>query len=262
MRNKINNLILGSSGFVGKYLCEYLRNIGENIVEYDIARSDQEDCRYNKLPLNNIDRVYFLGWKVGGANYLYDPNTQREQLDWNIKILINTMDQLKHIPFVFVSTQLVADCDTIYGVLKKLGELWTELNGGRVVRLWNVYGAYEGHSVRSHVVADFVHQALNTNEIKMMTKGNEMRQFVYIDDVCEALHKSFEYRGIYDASPLVWNTVYDVAKLISENTGCDIIRGEKEGSSVMIKNIQTICDTKISLDQGVSRTVELFRKYQ
>ena len=54
-------------------------------------------------------------------------------------------------------------------------------------RLWNVYGGYETPSERSHVVADFVWQALQHGEIRMLTTGKERRQFVYIDDVCRGL---------------------------------------------------------------------------
>lgn len=255
----MNNLVIGSSGFVGKYLCEYLISLGENVIEYDIVRDFKEDCRYNKLPLDNIDRVYFLGWKVGGANYLYDPETQKEQLDWNIKILTNSMDQLKNVPFVFVSTQLAENCDTVYGVLKRLGEFWTELNGGRVIRLWNVYGAYEGHTIKSHVVADFVHQALSSEIINMMTNGNEKRQFIYIDDVCKTLHMSFMYKGIYDASSLQWNSINDIAELISKYTGCRIVRGSKEGSSLIIENKPIIYKSHVLLETGIRKTIELFK---
>jgi nucleoside-diphosphate-sugar epimerase len=256
----MNNLVLGSSGFVGRYLIQYLRDLGESVVEYDIVRNEHEDCRFFTLPLVNIDRVYFLAWRVGGANYLYDPNTQREQLDWNIKILTNSMDQLIDIPFVFVSSQLAEDCDTVYGVLKRLGEVWTQLNGGRVVRFWNVYGAYEPQSVKSHVVADFVHQALSNDIIRMMTDGQEKRQFIHIDDICRALHLSFEYKGVFDASTLQWNSIYEVAELVSKHTGCQIVRGTKSGSSLVITNKSLICEAQTSLDAGIRKTIDLFKR--
>jgi nucleoside-diphosphate-sugar epimerase len=254
----VNNLVIGSSGFVGRYLVKYLRDFGENVREYDIVRDNQEDCRCGKLPLHNINRVYFLGWKVGGANYLYNHETQREQLEWNIKILTNCMDQLQSVPFVFVSTQLAENCETIYGVLKRLGEFWTELNGGRVIRLWNVYGAYEPRSIKAHVVADFVHQALSSGIIRIMTTGEEVRQFIYISDVCNSLRASFDYKGIYDASTLQWNSVYEAAKLVSIYTGCQVIRGDKIGSSSIYQNKPTICEAQISLKVGIKTTVELF----
>lgn len=258
----VNNLILGSSGFVGTYLCQYLRNKNENVLEYDIINNNEEDCRYSKLPLQNIDRVYFLAWKVGGSNYLYDPKTQKEQLEWNLKILSNCFPQLNGIPFVFISSQLAENNDTIYGVLKKLGEHWTKLNNGTAVKLWNVYGNYEDSSVKSHVVADFIHQALKTKQIKMQTTGEETRQFVYIEDVCDALYNSFNNKGIYDISSLTWNSIYDIANLIKKYTGCEIIKGNKTGTSLIIKNKELVpgFSAKVDLDNGIYKTIELFKE--
>jgi nucleoside-diphosphate-sugar epimerase len=255
----MNNLVVGSSGFVGRYLCQYLLNKGENVIEYDIVRSAKEDCRYFKLPLKTIDRVYFLAWMVGGSNYLYDPKTQKEQLDWNSKILNNCMDQL-NVPFVFVSSQLAENNDTIYGVLKKLGEHWTHLNNGVVIRLWNVYGAYEKNSIKSHAIADFIHQAITKNKIILQTTGEEKRQFIYIEDVCDALYHSFNYKGTYDATTLQWNSIYEVAKIISNYTGCQIEKGNKIGSSLIIPNKPLIPNwlATNSLDVGLKKTITLF----
>jgi nucleoside-diphosphate-sugar epimerase len=256
----MNNLVIGSSGFVGKYLCQYLLNKREGVIEYDIVRDSQEDARFAKLPLENIDRVYFLAWKVGGANYLYDPATQKEQLEWNLQLLSNVMSQLTNIPFVFVSSQLAEDCNMVYGILKRLGEVWTQLNGGRVIRLWNIYGAYEPHSIKSHVVADFIHQALSNKKIIMLTDGEEQRQFIYIEDACDVLHSSFDHHGIYDASSTKWNSVNEVASLISKYTGCAVVRGKKRGSSLIITNKPLIKSTPTSLDEGIQKTVKLFKQ--
>jgi len=257
----MNNLVLGSSGFVGQYLCEYLRNKNENVIEYDIVRSSAEDCRFSELPLDNIDRVYFLAWKVGGANYLYDPATQKEQLEWNSQLLFNCMNQLKNIPFVFISSQLAENCDTVYGVLKRLGEHWTQLNNGVTVRLWNVYGAYEDSTVKSHVVADFIHQALNTNQIIMQTDGEEKRQFIYIEDVCDALYQSFNHKGTFDITTKKWDSIYGMASLISTHTGCKLTVGYKQGSSLEVPHKPLVPGWKsnINLITGLKKTIQLFR---
>ncbi len=258
----MKNLVLGSSGFLGKYLCEFLKNKGEEVVEFDIVKDIKQDCRTAKLPLEGIDRVYFLAWQVGGSNYLYAKNTQEEQLIWNNAILNNCMDQLKNTNFVFISSQLAESNDTIYGTLKKLGEHWTELNGGVSVRLWNIYGAYEEHSVKSHVVADFIHQAINNGKIEMQTTGDEVRQFIHVEDVCDALYNSFNKTGVFDASSLQWTEVYSIASLIAKEVGIKPpIKGKKIGSSLLIKNKSLVpgCKTKISLEEGIKQTVNLFK---
>ena len=180
----IKNLVLGSEGFVGSALCKYLENIGEEVVHFDIKRGKKEDARVAKLPLNKVDRVYFLAWEVGGAKYLYKRDTQLLQLNWNVDLLQNVMTQLQKSkkPFIFISSQLAEDKDSIYGLLKRLGETWTKQIGGTCVRLWNVYGELENMTERSHVAGDFVAQAILNGKIEMLTDGQGERQFIQTKD--------------------------------------------------------------------------------
>ena len=178
------NLVLGGEGFIGKPLCAYLRGLGEEVTSLDI----KDGCDLRSYPMNcsTYDAVYFLAWDVGGAKWLGGDSAQLDQCENNTQIMTNVFDCLRDLQtqFVFVSSRL-AEKDTVYGVQKRLGELWTDqLPNGRYVRLYNVYGAYEECTERSHVVADFIHQAIDTGKIDMIGDGSEMRDFVHIDEVC------------------------------------------------------------------------------
>lgn len=231
----IKNLVLGSEGFIGRAFCQYLVEAGEEVVRFDIKRGAHEDGRIVKLDLNGIDRVYFLAWDVGGAKYLYKQDAQLFQLDWNMKLMMNVMPQLQaaKVPFLFVSSQLAEEYDTVYGVTKRLGEIWTKLLDGVFVREWNVYGPIEDHTERSHVISDFIYQALTEKEIKMMTTGEELRQFIHIDDVNRAWHLALSnnIKGIYDVTSFEWIKIIDIAKMIGEITGAKVTPGEKVGST-------------------------------
>jgi nucleoside-diphosphate-sugar epimerase len=137
----MNNLVLGSEGFLGKRLCKFLEEKNQNVVRIDIKNSTLQDLRNMHLPLDNIDRVYFLAWDVGGSKYLYNSSTQLTQIEWNSQLMNNVFPQLKETPFVFISSQLSEKVDTVYGVQKRTGEVWTKLHQhGVSVRLWNLYG--------------------------------------------------------------------------------------------------------------------------
>lgn len=231
--SRLRNLVIGSEGFVGKPLCRFLEGVGEQVLKFDVKRDEAEDGRSSLLKLSEVDRVYFLAWDVGGAKYLYRDDVQFRQLDWNLRLLLNIMPQLQasRTPFLFVSSQLAEEYDTVYGVTKRLGEVWTHLLRGVRVRLWNVYGAHEEYSERSHVVADFVHQALTTGEIRMLTTGEERRQFVHIQDVCRAFHQALAKRlsGLYDVTSFEWVSVREVAEAIAVETGARVTPGQRIG---------------------------------
>ncbi len=259
---KITNLIIGSEGFVGKPLCRYLKEQGENVIRFDIKRGQHEDARFSNLNLNGIDRIYFLAWDVGGAKYLYRKDVQFKQLDWNLKLLLNVMPQLQdnNVPFLFVSSQLAEEYDTVYGVTKRLGEVWTHLLDGVRVRLWNVYGAQEEPSERSHVISDFVYQALHNKEIRLLTTGEEVRQFIHIDDVCKAFHNAISLKlpGVYDVTSFEWISILDVAKIIAEMTGSKVLPGNKLGSTPMtpIKGKIPGWNPTVSLCEGLQRLMD------
>jgi nucleoside-diphosphate-sugar epimerase len=264
----IKNLVIGSDGFIGKPLCEFLeKEKGEEVIRFDLKRGEKEDARFAKLPLDKVDRVYFLAWDVGGAKYLYDPNSQSFQLDWNLKLLSNVMPQLAESgkPFLFVSSQLAEEYDTVYGVTKRLGETWTRLiPAGVFIRQWNVYGPIEKKSERSHVVADFIYQAIRNGEIRMMTTGEERRQFIHIHDTCEAWYKALteNLKRIHDVTSFEWIQVIDIAKTIGKLTGAKVIPGEKIGSTPMtpIKGKIPGWFPKISLEEGLKKMVEDAKK--
>ncbi len=257
----MHSLVIGSEGFVGKPLCSFLEASGDEVIRFDIQRGEHEDARHQMLELDRVDRVYFLAWDAGGAKYLYREETQHQQLDWNLKLLLNVMPQLhdRGTPFLFVSSQLAGENDTVYGVVKRLGEVWTQLLHGARVRLWNVYGVLEEPTERSHVISDFVWQALTTGEIRLLTTGQERRQFVHIDDVCAAFREACarQLPDIYDVSSFEWIRVIEIAEMIGALTGARVVPGSVTGSTPLtpMKGKLPGWLPHVSLEAGLARMV-------
>ncbi len=253
----MNNLVLGSEGFVGKYFCQYLEGLGETVFRFDIEGNVNQDCRTAEIPLQNIDRVYFLAWDVGGAKYLYKHDSQFRQLEWNLQILLNVMPQLRstNTPLLFASSQLAQEYDTVYGSTKKVGEVWTKLLGGVCVRFWNVYGPLEKLSERSHVISDFVNQAHSTKQIKLLSTGEELRQFIHVDDVSRAMHMAMtqNLKGVYDITSFEWISVLDVAKFIGKVMGAEVFPGTETGRTPITPMVGKVPNWRpqIDLDEGI-----------
>ena len=254
MDDKIpTSLILGSEGFLGRALCRYLEP-HEKVIHYDLKLDPAQDLRSVKLDLTGVDRVYLLAWDVGGAKYIYNPATQEAQFEWNMKLIANTLPQLKGIPFLFVSSQQ-ANLSNAYGVSKRMGEIWSKLLGGVIVRLWNIYGETEPESERSHVVSDFVRQAKETGKIKMQTDGTESRQFVHTFDACQALYLAMtqQYKELYDITSYEWVSIRQIADFISKETGVEIIPGQEAGRNFKTPYVGRMPDwtRTISLEDGI-----------
>ena len=94
-------------------------------------------------------------------------------------------------PFVFASSQMSNMSYSPYGVMKRVGELYTKSLGGKIVHFWNVYGI-EKDMDKAHVITDFIKKGFETGDISMLTDGTEQREFLYAEDCCEALEAVME----------------------------------------------------------------------
>jgi nucleoside-diphosphate-sugar epimerase len=112
---------------------------------------------------------------------------------------------------------------------------------------------------RSHVVADFVWQTVSTGEIKILTDGEEQRQFIRVDDVCSAFHVAIDTNatGIYDIASFEWCKVIDVAHLVADLTGARVVPGMRGGSTPITPMVGKLPSWRptVSLEEGLRQMV-------
>ena len=218
--------ILGSSGQIGAYLTKYLRGKGHTVREFDIANSYHEDMTHIPNPfLRNVimdsDFVFFLAFDVGGSHYLKKYQHTFKFLDNNTRMMANVFGHIADYkkPFVFASSQMSNMSYSPYGVMKRVGELYTKSLNGLIVKFWNVYGIEKDHD-KAHVITDFIRKGYETGVIDMMTDGTEQREFLYAEDCCKALEQvMLEYSEFTSDSELHITsfrstTILEIAKII------------------------------------------------
>ena len=186
-------LILGSGGQIGAYLTDYLNGKGYEVLEFDIVNGRHHDMTeipnaelHRKIMLSHF--VYFLAFDVGGSHYLKKYQHTFKFINNNGRMMVNVFDLLGKYkkPFVFASSQMSNMSYSPYGVMKRVGELYTKSLNGLIVKFWNVYGI-ENDMEKAHVITDFIAKGFETGTIDMMTDGTEQREFLYAEDCCEAL---------------------------------------------------------------------------
>jgi nucleoside-diphosphate-sugar epimerase len=230
----MNITILGSSGQIGAYLSEYLKDKGHHVTNVDIVNGVQYDLRVtpNTVVENAIqyaDFVFFLAFDVGGSRYLKKYQHTFEFVNNNTRMMANTFRLLGKFKkrFVFASSQMSNMSYSPYGVMKRVGELHTTALKGLTVKFWNVYGI-EKDMEKSHVITDFIRRGFEEGQFEMLTDGTEERQFLYAEDCCEALETVMEnYTDFKPEDPLHITsfrseTIKDVASIIR---GCFAVDG-------------------------------------
>ena len=220
--------ILGSSGQIGAYLTEYLRNKGHDVREFDMINGEDQDM--TKIPnpelharIATSEFVFFLAFDVGGSRYLKKYQHTFKFIDNNTRMMANAFGYLEQykVPFIFASSQMSNMSYSPYGSMKRVGELYTKSLGGLIVKFWNVYGI-EKDMEKSHVITDFIRKGFETGKIEMLTDGTEKREFLYAEDCCEALEKVMEEYETLDSDDNLHitsfhsTTILEIANIIRQ----------------------------------------------
>jgi len=270
-------LVLGSDGQIGRPLCDMLRKLQYEVFEFDIVSSPLQDLREKDVLdkiLPDIDFVFFLAFDVGGSIYLKQYQDTHQFIDNNVKLMTHTFDSLnKHnTKFLFSTTQMSDMVFSSYGILKRIGEMYTESLGGIVAKFWNVYG-YESDLNKSHVITDFIMMAKDKGEINMITDGTEYRQFLYSEDCCECLielmckYDELDLNRNIHVSSFEWSKINDIAEIISKNfNNCPITRTElkdmvqKDSKYEPDPYILEFWKPKTSLESGIKEIIKKYKK--
>ena len=202
-------IILGSSGQIGAYLTEYLRKKGHVVEEFDVVNGPSQDMtvipnQYLEFKIRDSDFVFFLAFDVGGSRYLKKYQHTFQFIDNNTRLMANAFGLLEKYKkrFVFASSQMSNMSHSPYGVMKRVGELYTTTLKGLTVKFWNVYGIENDHE-KAHVITDFIRKGFEEGDFEMMTDGTEERQFLYAEDCCKALETVMEsYTDFKPEDPL------------------------------------------------------------
>lgn len=263
-------LILGSAGQVGSEMCKFLVKNNHEVVEFDIETDVTQDLRNRNVLdgfIEQCDFVMFLAFDVGGSRYLKKYQHTYDFVNNNTLLTAYTFESIKkhNKPFIFTSSQMSNMSYSPYGVCKSLGEIYTAALNGLTVKFWNVYGP-EHNLEKSHVITDFILKA-KEGKITMLTDGQEERQFLHAEDCSRALMiLSQRYNEIDRTQNLhitnfEWNTILDVANIISEHIPCEICPStEKDLVQLNKKNepdqyILNYWKPEISLEEGIKKII-------
>jgi len=276
-------LVLGSSGQVGAYLTDYLRKKGNEVFEFDVTNGPNQDL--TTIPNGQLealiylsDFVYFLAFDVGGSHYLKKYQHTFKFIDNNTRLMANAFGLIEKYnkPFVFASSQMSNMSYSPYGVLKRVGELYTRSLGGLIVKFWNVYGI-EKDMDKAHVITDFIRKGFESGDIDMMTDGTEAREFLYAEDCCEALETVMQsYAKLTSDDELhittgVYTTVLEIAseiKSLFSSIGKEITITPAQSKDEVQKDarnepdpyIKKFWEPKTSVPDGLKKVFEEMRK--
>ena len=283
-------LIIGGSGFIGRNLCNYLKDINIEHTIFDRVVPNF-DCKYILGDIRNIgsmskiissfDGVINLAGILGTTETI---NTPEFCYSTNITGAINIYELIRanKIKCVQISVGNYW-MNNPYSITKNTAEkLSFYYNSNfktdiRVVRALNAYGPYQSHYPVRKLIPNLILPALNNKEILIFGNGEQKMDMIYVKDLAKILYYTLNKDNIsnnvvYEAgmgiAPSVNEICNKVISLTSSKSKINHIemrKGEDPDSTVIgnpetIKKIGYDIDGLTSLETGLNYTIDYFKK--
>lgn len=293
-------LVTGAGGFIGGALAKQLKDTEHSVYTTDqVGRGSGCDISLDlsnyaqvidELP-HDIDLIYHLAAQTSGYIGLINPSTD---------IMSNTLATLNMCRFaketgvekiVYTSSMAVyGNGDDLteeseinplshYAVSKYTGELYCRQYGQfgidhTIFRLFNVYGyGQDMKNLNQGMASIYLAQALENNHIKVKGSFNRYRDFVYIDDVVNALmmgllpSTSDETYNVATGEATTVETLLDIiVDIVGTSTTYKNIGqydGDQDGTSGLYDKLQahTNWSPTVDIERGMSKFyVDLCKK--
>ncbi len=307
----MNFLITGAAGFLGSTLANYLARQGHNVRGLDdlstgdpaallpdvlFTRGDVKDRPKLWTLLQQVDCVYHLAARVLVPESVLYPSAYN---DVNVGGTVSLMEAMRDVGVrrvVFISSGAVYGEQDIqplkesvvlrpaspYAVSKLAAEYYVRTIGTLwgietvSLRVFNAYGPGQ-HLPASHppVIPYFLRQAVKSGTITMHGNGKQTRDYVYVDDVVNAMVAAATAPNI---DKLVINvgsgkgtSVREIVRMVMDVTGKELNVLENPlnnpGVSLMQADLSLAREKlgyrpRVSLSEGLRLTLERDPRFQ
>ncbi len=295
-------LVTGATGFIGSYLIEYLL---KNKIDVGIVKRKKSDTWRIKDFLNNItiiesdmgkindaegliinfapDTIFHLAWTGVTNKYRNDINQIDKNIYGSIKLVkigkkagcktfIGLGSQAEYGPLQkIINENMPTNPTTLYGVSKLCCGLLTRSLCSHFnirfawIRLFSSYGP----KADSSWMIPYLILSLLRNEKPSLTKGEQRWDYIYVEDVAEAIYtiaKTPEAEGVFNLGSGKTHTIKSIVESIRDliNSNAPLGIGEVPYREDQIMHLQadisriksiTNWSPKVMLSDGLRRTV-------
>jgi len=309
--NQRRVLVTGGSGFIGSHLVRRLLVEGAevavlvrygNVMKNERLREHWVRIRVIEADLRNRGALAAIRqfapqivFHLAAYNHVGESFRQVEEcFDVNAKGTANLLDACDEVEkFIYVSTSEVYGYQTEvpfvetmcpqplspYAITKYTGELYCRMKqqmGGRgsvvILRPFNAYGPYQSTKA---IIPELILNALRGNPIRT-TKGEQTREFNYVENVVDGLMDAAAHRGKIDEMVNLCSgkevAIRDlVHKIVALTGSASVVEvgalpyrpteiWQMYGDNSQARRILD-WSPRLSLDEGLKVTIDWYRQY-
>ena len=180
-------VVTGSEGFIGKVLCNKLKERNVEVVCID------RHLGIEAMSIGNyLDNDVFAVFHLAAQTSVFNEDLNQIAHD-NINTFIEVVNQCNRfsIPLVYASSSTANDgnATSLYGLSKRFDEQFAGMysKNARGVRLHNVYGPHPR-------AGTLLHCLMTQEEVTLYNNGNNIRCFTHVDDAADGIIASLDYK--------------------------------------------------------------------
>lgn len=297
-----NCLIMGGSGFIGTNLCLGLKDKVKSLKYFSTSQNNVEGVEWlegnflndNDLEraIQGVDTLFHLISTSTPASSNADPVKDAEQnILQTLKLLeacrkhsvqrviflssggtVYGEPQVLPTPEGYIENPICA-----YGISKlaieKYLQLYERMHGITCIslRVSNPYGPYQFSQKKQGVIGAFIAKALNDQPIEIWGDGRITRDYIYIDDLIEAIETAATYTGsfrLFNIGSGQGHSINEIAEIVSDSVDSQLKIEYRESRSLDVSKSVLDCglaqrelawSTKVSLETGIQQTVNWFQ---
>lgn len=300
-------IVTGGAGFIGSHIVKILLDKGhetrvidnlsrgfEDLIDKraDFQNEDLKNQEKITKLLNGYDAVIHLG------NYIVVPESIERAVEYTENNVVNTVKLLEAMKEAKVKKIIFSSSATVYGEPKELPlreDALIEIQNNQygvskvamesyistyhklydfdaiILRYFNPYGPNELHKPETHAIPNFIKATLEKKPIPLYWKGEQIRDFIYVEDLARAHIAVLDINGleIFNIGTENGTRVSKVVDKIFKLTGHKGIikdlgprQGDAKATYASSQKIEQAVGWKstTSLDEGLEKTIEFFKQ--
>lgn len=295
-------LVLGGNGFLGRNLCAYLAKKGEEVYSFDMSLPEQKDKRIQYLTGDFFDD-YTLETVIKGMDVIYHAICTLNPGNSNEKCIVGyerDFVQTAKLCYYLKDTScrmiFFSSGGTVYGnqeqqpiredavpvPINHYGNLklcientirtfnFQMKKNMLVARISNPYGPGQDYHKGVGFIDAAIKRAINGETIEIWGEGNNVRDYIYVDDVCRMLYALIDYHGeqeVFNLSSSVGASQNDIVEILKKlSPEVKVIykpARSVDAKKIILDNhrIRSVCDFEmVSLETGIQRYYDYIKQ--
>lgn len=299
-------LVTGGAGFIGSRVTSLLLDAGHQVVVLDnltkgykdlvdkrakLVIADILDEQYPKQATQGIDAVIHTAGLIVVPESVKDPVKYAKN---NVIGSANLLEQMRKAnikKIIFSSSACVygspeklpitedapVSPDNPYGATKASIETFLQTYNAvfgfdaTILRYFNPYGPGELHQPETHAIPNFIKTALAKNPIPLYWKGEQIRDFIYIEDLAQAHIDVLKLKGLHvfnlgtETGIKVKDVVDEIFKIVGYKVPINDLgprAGDVHASYASSAKLARAVGwrAKVDLAEGLKRTIDYYKQ--